>query len=271
MFGAGIDLEAELRKVLPSRYVLTGTLGAGGQGSVYKGSCDGRPAALKVFAPSTDRRRVEREIDILQRIQCPHLVQVFAAETVRIMSVEVSLIAYELHTGGDLMVHLQNSAPGLAPEIVGTIGREVGTALDALWAHRIVHRDVKPANIVRAADDRYVLVDVGLARHLDRSAVSGLGTAPGTPGFMAPEQADGRRNLTIHADAFSLGVTLYFLAAKRHPFQGQQAVIMRRLVPEKLERLRPDMPAPLCRAIDRLLSLRPSNRPNALATEFANF
>ena len=272
VFGPNVDLVAELRAVLPTaRYSVDGPLGSGGQGSVLRGSCDGHPAAIKVFAPATDQRRVDREIELLKKMQCDHLVRVLGTEKVRIMSSDVSVIAYELHDGGDLRRHLAPSAPPLGAATLGKLGREIGTALDAMWAERIVHRDVKPANIVTAADGRFVLVDVGLARHVDRSALSGAGMAPGTQGFMAPEQANGRRNLTVHVDAFSLGVTLYFLAAKQHPFGGQQANIMARRVPERLNKLRPDLPEALCKLIDRFQSLRPSHRPHSLAIEFANY
>jgi eukaryotic-like serine/threonine-protein kinase len=272
VFGPNVDLVAELRGALPSpRYSVDGPLGAGGQGSVFRGSCDGQPAAIKLFAPTTDQRRVDREIELLKNLRCDYVVRVLGSEKARIMSSDVSVIAYELHDGGDLRCHLDNAASSLDAGTVGRIGRQIGTALDALWANRIVHRDVKPANIVTARDGRFVLVDVGFARFVDRSALSGAGVVPGTPGFMAPEQCSGRRNLTVHADAFSLGITLYFLAAKRHPFGGQQAAIMTRLVPERLHKVRPDLPEPLCKTIDRFLSLRPSNRPRDLGVEFANF
>jgi serine/threonine-protein kinase len=271
MFGAGVSVEDELRKALPGHFVITGPLGAGGQGSVFKGTCNGHEAAIKAFTPTTDPRRVDREMELLRAIDCDNLVRVIDATKLTILAVEVSVIAYEFHSNGDLMGHLQPTAPSLTAAELGRIGREIGGAIEALWGQRIVHRDVKPANIVRAGDGRFVLVDVGLARHIDRSAISVVGSAPGTPGFMSPEQAMGRKALTIHADAFSLGVTLYTLAAKRHPFNGNQGVIMQRLVPTSLHSLRPDLPEALCRAIDKLMSLRPSGRPTNLVDLFANY
>lgn len=270
MFGPNVDVLDELRRGLPSRYTIDTAIGSGGQGSVFRGTVDGVPAAVKVFLPTTDRRRVDREIELLQKINCPSLVRVLAVDSIQILGLDVSVIAYELHPGGDLRDSLDANEPALDGAQLAKIGLDVGAALDALWAQRIVHRDVKPANVVRAADDRLVLVDVGLARHVDRSAISGPGVVSGTSGYMSPEHATGRRNLTIHADAFSLGVTLYHLAAKTHPFGGQQALIVQRWAPKPLRTLRGDLPEGLLRAIDRLLAFRPSGRPRALAQEFVN-
>lgn len=270
MAGSGGDVADELRKALSARYTVVGAFGsAGGQGSVYRGTCDGHEAAIKAFSPTTDERRIKRELDTLQRLTCPHLVRVLGVEAVRIVSMgEITVVAYELHSGGDLTQHLGPTAAKLSEADLVKIAAEVGLAIDVLWKERIVHRDVKPANIVRAADGRLVLVDLGLARHVDRSGITRPGGAPGTPGFMSPEQAEGRQNLTIHADAFSLGVTLYCLAAREHPFGGRQDVIMSRVVPPRLHTKRPDLSVRFCAAVDKLLSLRPSGRPRNLAAEF---
>jgi eukaryotic-like serine/threonine-protein kinase len=116
-----------------------------------------------------------------------------------------------------------------------------------------------------------VLVDVGFARHLDRSDVTAIGFTVGTQGYMAPEHARGRRSLTVHADAFSLGVTLYQLAARKHPFRRNQARIMAGTQPVDLAQERRDLSPALCAAIHRMMSPVASTRPRALAAFFAAF
>jgi serine/threonine-protein kinase len=268
---AGTALLNELRQALPARYVVDGAIGAGGQGSVFRGSVDGTPAALKLFNVVDDPRRVQREIDVLRQVNCPSLVKVLAAEQLRVAGADVTLVAYELHTGGDLTGLLAQGAPVLTEPQLASVGHDVGAAVDVLWAKRIVHRDIKPANIMKAASGGCVLVDVGLARHLDRSGLTGAGFAVGTPGYMSPEQARGRRDLTVHSDSFSLGVTLYELAAKAHPFGRNQVRINGGAQPAPLASLRPDLSAPFCRAIHQMMAALSAARPRSLAAFFQPF
>lgn len=190
---------------------------------------------------------------------------------IRLAGVDMNLVAYELHSGGDLTALLAPGAQPLAEAELAKIGQDIGSAADALWARRIVHRDIKPANIVRASNGTYVLVDVGLARHVDRSGLTGAGLAVGTPGYMSPEQARGRRDLTVHSDAFALGITLYEIAAKVHPFGRDQVRIMRGLVPAELKTHRGDLSDAICRGIHRMMSVRSAARPRLLAEFFKPF
>lgn len=238
---------------------------------MFRGAVDGVPAALKLFTALDDPRRVQREVDILCQVNCPSLVKVLATEQLRITGTDVTLVAYELHTGGDLTAALAPGSPVLIELELARIGRDVGAAVDVLWAKRIVHRDIKPANIVRAANGGYVLVDVGLARHLDRSGVTGAGLAVGTLGYMSPEQARGRRDLTVHSDAFSLGITLYELAARAHPFGRDQGRIVRYVAPASLETIRHDLTPAFCRAVHQMMSPFAAARPRALSAFFKPF
>jgi serine/threonine protein kinase len=231
---------------------------------------DGSPAALKLFNPGDDRR-VQRELDLLHKIDCPNLVKVLASDHVQLNGANLTLVAYELHCGGDLRSLLAPSLARLDERDLIQLGYQVGTAADALWRKRIVHRDIKPANVVRAEDGRCVLVDVGLARHLDRSALTAFGFTVGTPGYMSPEQARGRRELTIHSDAFSLGVTIYEIAAKAHPFGRDQSRIIGGVYPAPLDLIRQDLGKGFVRAVHQLMSFAPVGRPKALADHFTPF
>lgn len=259
-----------LRNALPERYLVEGEHKSGGQGSVFRGRYDDQPAALKIFKPSDDIRRIHREIDLLREIDCPNLIKVLATEKIMIDGTNLELIAYEFHPGGDLSDTFAPGAPHLPEDELVRIGHEIGTAVDLLWEKRVVHRDIKPANIVRAADGRYVLVDVGFACQLDRSTLTAPGLAVGTVGYMSPEQARGRRNLTIHSDAFSLGLTLFEVACKVHPFSRDQRIICSGRGPTSMRSLRPDLSTGFSSAVHRMMSSFPALRPRSLAMHFSS-
>jgi serine/threonine-protein kinase len=248
------------------RFTIARTLDEGGPGAVFEGTCDGAPAAVKLFHPGTEKRRIERELALLTAITCPTLVRFLGHTTLSVLQHEIGLIAYEYLPTGDLRT-LQPEQTPASCETILAVAADVSAAIHALWHQRIVHRDVKPANILRHDDGRFVLADVGLARHLDLSDVTGVGYAPGTQGFMSPEQARGRRRLTIHSDTFALGVTLYWLASGVHPFAFNQQAINEGMVPTPLLSRRPDLPAPLVRAIDGMLAFQPDARIS-IATVF---
>lgn len=249
-----------LRSALPPDFGVSDYLDRGGQGLVFKGSFRGSPAAVKVFTPTSNAARLARELDLLIHIKCPSLVVLLGHGTVTFQGTTCSVVAYEFHSGGDLRRLLD---PALAPVDLPTllsIGLAIGEAVEALWTHRIVHRDIKPANVVQAADARFVVVDVGLARHLDRSDLTRPGAAPGTEGYKSPEQAAARKALTIHSDVFATGLTLYELATRVHPFGRHQANIGV-AAPPSLSAVRPDLPVAFCELLRQAMSTKPADRP----------
>ena len=118
-----------MRQALPARYTVDVALGAGGQGSVFRGTVDGKPAALKLFTVVDDPRRVQREIDVLRQVTCPSLVKVLATDLVRITGTDVTLVAYELHSGGDLTAVLSQGSPSLTEKELAKIGHDVGAEI----------------------------------------------------------------------------------------------------------------------------------------------
>lgn len=259
----------QLRAALPSNIQVTGYLDRGGQGAVFKGIFCGEDAAIKIFdpTPADDPRRVERELSILQSIDCPNLVRVLHKDEISINNVDYPLVVYEYLSGGDLRRFLEPSYQQLSPATIALIGLQIGNAAQELWARRCVHRDIKPANIVQDSDGRFVLVDVGFARHVDLSNITAVGIAIGTDGYKSPEQARGRRKLTIHSDAFSLGITLFELTAREHPFNYNQHLIGVQ-TPPSLSSKRPDLPESLPRLVHKMLSVVPSRRPSNLRERF---
>lgn len=257
-----------LRAALPSHVTIAGPLAAGGQGTVFRGECRGQPAAVKVFDAATDMRRVDRECNLLSKLSCPYVVRLIEHFRVTINTESLRIVVYEYHPGGDLSPML---APNSAPVSEATllkIGMEVGTGITTLWNSRIVHRDIKPANIVQAADGRYLLVDVGLARHLDLSALTAAGGAPGTRGYRSPEQALGRRALTIRSDVYSLGMTLFVLAAKRHPFNGADILSPTPIDFSPMTTGRA-LSSGLLSLIKQMLEYSPARRPSDIVARFS--
>jgi len=257
----------EFQRLLPTDFELYAYVDGGGQGKVFRGTVGGQAAAIKIFDPSGDPRRFKRELALLKSVSCPFLVKVLRDTVVRDGSTSYPVIAYEFHQGGDLRRLLLPHAPAASAASICKLGLQMSEAIQALWEKRIVHRDIKPGNIVEATGGNFVLVDVGLARHLDRSDITALGGAPGTSGYKSPEQAAGRRHLTINSDVFSLGVTLYELACKRHPFGRSQQVIGR-TTPQPLGKTRGDIPRDAARLIHQMLSTSPGDRPRFIANRF---
>ena len=263
------DIIELLRDALPSQYQVEGYLRSGGQGAVFRASLNGQPIALKVFKPGHDPefRRLERELELLERIDCVNLVKVVRTDEIVLAGVNTRVVAYEYLGGGDLRQLLEPGHPTVSTETLLQIGFQISNAIRTLWAERIVHRDVKPANIMQREQGAYVLVDLGLARHLDRSDITAPGAAPGTSGYKSPEQARGVRNLTINSDVFSLGVTLYEIAAHEHPF-GRNQLRIGVSEPRPLREIRPDLPGAFSRLIHQMMAVVPAQRP---ANVYAHF
>lgn len=262
------DPLSEIKAAMPAHCSVTGYLDQGGQGAVFEGTHNGHRVAIKLFDPRGDNRRLDREIELLKAIRCKHLVSIVDTFEIQLSGSPVSVVVYEFLSGGDL----RKLPPRPPLKTLVKIGADVCNALSKLWALRIVHRDIKPHNIMRSdpAIDHFVLVDLGLARHLDRSDITAAGRSPGTPGYMSPEQATGRRNLTIKSDIFSLGLTLYTLAAAKHPFDNKQHLIGT-TSPVPLRTLRTDLDESFCKMIAEMMAVRAPSRPDDCLGRFQSF
>jgi serine/threonine protein kinase len=108
---------------------------------------------------------------------------------------------------------------------------ETTRAIEALWARRVVHRDLNPSNIMKDQHGRFVVIDLGLAKFHDRTAVTAFGMTVGTLGYISPEQYSARRAITYKADLFSLGVLTYEVAIGRHPFGNRQDLLLTEELP----------------------------------------
>lgn len=203
---------------------LLARLGEGGMGVVFLAEQQSlkRRVALKVIRPervgSADaERRFQREAEALGRLHHPCVVQVFAAGEER----GVRWLALEYVAGQSLEQLLRD--PAAAPNVSAAvrIAADIASALEAAHSAGIVHRDVKPANILLDETGRARLTDFGLARDLGQPSASVSHAFLGTPYYAAPEQISGGGAAAgPRSDVYSLGATLYEMVAKRVPFPG---------------------------------------------------
>ncbi len=249
---------------LDGRYELHAVIGEGAFGRVYRGLDRRleRPVAVKMIKPwwAEDPewgRNFEREAQLLARVSDPGIVQIFDVGH----AVEGLYYVSELVDGESLASRLQRGA--LDPWEACGIAEQLCRALARAHAQSIVHRDVKPANILITADGQVKVGDFGVARLAQTSSDGGGGTIVGTPRYMAPEQARGRRT-TAATDVYSAGIVLYEMLAGRPPFTERAAVeLALRHLRDRPGPLPAQTPRPLTRIVDRALAKDPGQRyPN---------
>ncbi|BCL33053.1 serine/threonine-protein kinase [Streptomyces aurantiacus] len=257
-------------RLVADRYRLLSTLGEGGMGTVWRARDEvlRREVAIKeVRAPSglsADKiqrmyTRLEREAWAAARIAAPSVITVHDVVT----DGGRPWIVMELVRGRSL-ADLLGTQGALSPQEAARIGAEVLGALRAAHDAEVLHRDVKPANVLLADDDRVILSDFGIAMVLGDTALTMTGEVVGSPEYLAPEQALGRP-LGPATDLWSLGVLLYTAVQGRSPFRQDSALGTLRAVVDDAPPL-PHRAGPLAAVIDGLLRKDPAERATAEQT-----
>jgi hypothetical protein len=273
-------MTAALAQPLAGRFAIEREVGRGGVGIVYRARDEvtGQDVALKVIAlPGVDageEARFRREGRVLAGLSHPGIVRVVAFGQ---LDDGQPYIAMEWLDGEDI-AQRQRRAP-LSLTACVRVAADVADALAAAHAAGIVHRDVKPSNVIlagsspRQQDDVFQvkLVDFGVAAAED-AKLTRTGAIVGTPAYMAPEQARGDVEVDARADLYALGATLFEMIAGRPPHVGPTPIaILARLVTTPAPRLTevlPDVPELLDDAVTRMLATAPAERPGS-ATEVA--
>ena len=249
-------------------FAIVGVIGRGGMGLVLRGldTCLQRDVALKVLDPSlvedeTAHKRFCREARAAASITHENVVAVHHVAEEE--TSEVPYLVMQMIEGESLEERLARTGAPDVKEIV-RIGREIAEGLAAAHAKGLIHRDVKPANVLlEQGTGRVKLTDFGLARAAEDVRLTLSGMVTGTPLYMAPEQARGEE-VDHRGDLFSLGVLLYELCTGRTPFEAKTPLaVMKKLTDERhapVRELRPDAPAWLVDVIDRLLAKSPADR-----------
>ncbi len=249
-------------------------LGEGGSGTVWEGTRedDGAEVAVKVLLPEADavaRARFEREADLAARLVHPGIARLFG---LRHAADGRPCLVRELVRGRSLLERIELDGRLPWPEVVG-LGAALAAALAHAHAHGVIHRDVKPGNVVlEAPRGTPRLIDFDLARRLGtdertRATVARLtatGEGLGSLAYVAPEQLSSARDADARADVYGLGLTLYHAASGVTPFTDVDpedfldALTTRG--PRPLVALVPDLPPALSAAIARAHAVRPADR-----------
>jgi serine/threonine-protein kinase len=264
-----------LEDALRDRYLLERELGRGGMAIVYlaRDLRHDRHVALKVLLPSLARslggERFLREIRTAARLQHPHVLSVHdSGDADGLLWFTMPYVE-----GETLRRRLEREGQLTLPDAL-RIGREVADGLDFAHRHGVIHRDVKPENIL-LSEGHALIADFGISRALagddDGEALTETGVSVGTPAYMSPEQASGQA-VDARTDIYALGAVLYEMLAGEPPFTGPtpQAVIAKRFHTDAvpLRAVRPTVPEHVDRAVSRALARVPADR-FASATELA--
>lgn len=261
------DLEAGF-----SRYEIERELGRGSTATVYLAHDRrvGRPVALKVLRPEvasgTDARRFRREIAILAQLHHPHILQLYDSGVLTGGAGAAGLYYVMPYVRGEsLRQRLERESPLPVADALG-IARDVAEGLAHAHARGIIHRDIRPENILLDAGHA-LLADFGIAGVLEAvgaERLSASGVVLGAPAYVSPEQAGGESRIDGRSDIYSLGCVLYEMLTGEPPFTGatRAAVLARHVaspVPPILT-VRPEVPAAVERTVVRALAKHPEER-----------
>jgi len=265
-----IDTEAlrpRLAAALGDDLQLGDLLGSGGFAAVFRAHDPflQRDVAIKVLDPdlglSADlEEQFLHEARIIAGTEHPHIVPLYAAES----RGGLLYLVMRLLPGQSLADRIK--AGKLPPAEAARLALEVGRALAAAHEKGVVHRDIKPDNILLDANGHATVTDFGISRVVARPATEGAGMTVGTPHYMSPEQAMGEE-VDGRADVYSLGVVLFEMLVGHPPFEGRNLTeLLAKHIsapPPKVSELEPETPAALVALVDRMLAKEPAKRPDS--------
>jgi len=254
------------KQKLIGRYKITGELGRGAMGLVYKAEDPalGRTVALKTIALSDDeperdeyRKRFLLEGKAAGRLTHPHIVTVYDFGEER----DIAYLAMELLKGTELRTRMQEGAIPVFEAV--DIAAQVAEGLGFAHEHGVVHRDVKPGNIMLVARGQAKIMDFGIARMRASDHKTSTGVVLGTPRYMSPEQVAGSP-VDHRSDIFSLGIVLYEMLTRTAPFAGEDSTqTMHKIANAEAvapSRLNPEVPSLLDFVLARALKKDPAVR-----------
>lgn len=255
-----------MQNALEGKYTIHRQIARGGAARVfYALDADGTPVALKVLHPelavSVTADRFLREISFLSNIEHPKISKLIDfGETDWLVFYVMPYVE-----GPTLRQHLTDVRKASISD-TQIIGSDLLSALEYAHGQEIVHRDVKPENIVLSKDGP-ILVDFGIARAIAQSGQDRLtrsGFAVGTSTYMSPEQVLGANDIDHRSDIYSLGCVLYECLSGRPPFQASREEVIlsmhQQAVPQDISELRADTPASLAEAVNTALEKAPEDR-----------
>jgi tRNA A-37 threonylcarbamoyl transferase component Bud32 len=265
------NLQEQLQRALSHAYILERELGGGGMSRVFvavERALD-RKVVVKVLLPeltaAVNVERFRREIQLAAQLQHPHIVPLLSAGEAE--GLPYFIMPYV--NGESLRARVSREGEFPVAETIRIL-RDVVSALAYAHTRGVIHRDVKPDNVLLSGGVA-VVTDFGVAKAVSASADTGptgltsLGVALGTPAYMAPEQATASPNTDHRADIYALGIVAYEMLTGSTPFSGRSAqqVLAAHVVeePEPVERRRPAVPPMLAALVRDCLCKRPADRP----------
>jgi tetratricopeptide (TPR) repeat protein/predicted Ser/Thr protein kinase len=249
------------------RYRVLKVLGEGGMGTVYLAEQVrmGRKVALKVIHPHLLHRdsalpRFLHEVRAAARLSHPNIVQAFDADEAGGMH----FFVMEYVKGMTLAKYLEREGP-LPVHVACHFARQAAHGLQHAHEHGMIHRDIKPQNLMLTAKGQLKVLDFGLARLAGRHGqFTGAGIVVGTADYMAPEQTKDSHTIDTRADIYALGCTLYQMLSGRVPFSGgtdiEKMIKHAMDAPPPLRDLRPDLPEALYAVVDKMMAKAPEDR-----------
>ena len=242
-------------------YRLQDRLGEGGMGVVHLArDPEGRAVAVKVLHPLGSegvnaRRRLAREVETMRRVRSPYVAEVLDAD----VTGEFPYIVTRFVSGPTLDEMVRTRGPLSGPGL-RRLAHGMAEALTAIHAAGVVHRDLKPGNVM-LTDDRPIVIDFGIAQTGDATRLTQTGLVMGTPGYLAPEVIEGEPSSPA-SDVHSWGSTMAFAATGHLPFGGgSYETIFYRIISGRADLS--GVPAPLVPLISAALARDPSHRPSA--------
>jgi WD40 repeat protein len=263
--GADGEAAAKPESLRVAGYEVLGRLGTGGMGVVYQARQTAlrRVVALKMilhgdYADEERRRRFQAEAEAVAQLQHPNIVQVYEVGEHE----GLPYFSLEFCAGGSLEKQLDGTPwpPERAASLIETLAR----AMQAAHQAGLIHRDLKPGNVLLAADGTPKITDFGLVKRLDVPGHTETGAIVGTPSYMAPEQAGSNQQVGPATDVYALGAILYELLTGRPPFKAATALDTVLLLvseePVPVRRLQPRVPRDLETICHKCLEKDPVNR-----------
>src|SRR5690606_5938573 len=258
--------------IISERFEIREEAGRGGMGVVYRAVDheSGETVALKLLHAATNdaelRSRFVREAEVLSQVTHPNIVRYIAHGAHQAHPQTMLYLVMEWLEGEELEERLLWGR-GLATAEVVRLASRVASALAAAHRHGIIHRDIKPSNIflVQGELDSVRLLDFGIARANAASRMTRTGLALGTPGYMAPEQATGERDIDARADLFALGAVLFECLTGRPAYEGNHAMAILTKVlfetPPRVDEYRDGLPQVLVDMVGTLMERERDARP----------
>lgn len=241
-------------------FVNTALLPCGGQGAVFKCTHQSseEEVALKIYFTNQVQQRTQREIDLMKRIEGDTLVSLVESGEIFIRGNECVFIATRFIQGRVLSEIVGQTEIDIP--MVARCGYDIVKAIQLLWTEKIVHRDINPKNIMLTDEGGAVLIDLGVARHIDLQSLTTFGCTWGTHGYFSPEQAKAVKQLSYKSDLFALGVTLQECLAGYHPVNHRQDLLLNG-GQIKTSSIKKGIPKPMAEIIDAMLQYRTYDRP----------